>query len=56
MLKKGFYCFSVGGRKGQNLAALKDFVGGGAIYDTVSDVVECQVPFASKILTPHRMH
>ena len=25
------------------------------IYDTVSDVVECKVQFAGKILTPNRM-
>ena len=25
-------------------------------YDRVSDVVECEVPFASKIMTPYRMH
>ena len=27
-----------------------------SIYDKVSDVVESGVGFASKILTPHRMH
>ena len=27
----------------------------GGVYDTVSDVVESNVQFASKILTPNRM-
>ena len=31
-------------------------VGGGCIYDSFSDVGEIRVYFASKILTPCRMH